>query len=667
MLSEVLERADAVASSIVGDGHEQPRQSLGGDHRSRRIHDEDEESSEDSDTFASAKKAASAVRAVPRLQKQPPNLKNGTLKDYQLAGLNWLIQLYESHLNGILADEMGLGKTVQSIALIAYIKQFRKVSGPHLVVVPKSTVSNWAREFEKWFPSAQVLTLLGNKDERKEIKQKFLTNKYNVLLTTFDMAMIESGLLKKYDWHLLIVDEAHRLKNENSKLFKELNQLKTRARLLLTGTPLQNNLHELWALLYFLLPDIFNSAAEFDSFFEVKNEEQEAEFLHKLHRVYCLSIFILMCKILKPFLLRRLKSDVAKTLPPKKEYLLYVGMTKMQKSVYRSILMKDIDAIQGQTGERTRLLNIMMQLRKAANHPYLFEGVEDRSLPVYGEHLVVNSGKMILLDGLIKRLLSQDSRILIFSQMARVLDILEDYCIFREFPHCRIDGSTSSEDRESQIEEFNRERSPKKIFLLTTRAGGLGINLYTADIVVIFDSDWNPQADLQAQDRAHRIGQTKPVHVYRFVTQNSIEERVVERAELKLRLDAIVIQQGRLTESSNKLSKDAMLSMIRTGADEVFRTEGDDISAGDIDRILSLGEESAQKLKQKTETQASKLSLLSGLDQTEDQALDADKIIDQSLAEDGSGTFSLNPEEGGFMSHILSALSNREKRQRQRM
>jgi SWI/SNF-related matrix-associated actin-dependent regulator of chromatin subfamily A member 5 len=328
-------------------------------------------------------------------------------------------------------------------------------------------------------------------------------------------------------------------------------------------------------------------------------------------------------------------------------------MPEMQREVYKGVLLKDLEAVQGASKERARLLNIVMQLRKAANHPYLFDGVEDRTLPPLGEHLITNSGKMIVLDKLIKKLLPQGSRILIFSQMARQLDILEDYCVFRQWQYCRIDGSTSSEDREDHISNFNAENSTKQVFLLTTRAGGLGINLATADIVIIYDSDWNPQADLQAQDRAHRIGQKKPVIVYRLVVRNTVEEKVVERAELKLRLDALVIQQGRATSSNaSKISKDAMLNMIRFGADQIFHAESTNLDE-DIDAIISRGEQITQQLKEQAESQAVKLSSILNSD-----AADPSEALDMEWAEEGKEL------DLKFLSNMVNALGKREKRNR---
>ena len=512
------------------------------------------------------------------------------MRDYQVQGLNWLIALYENGINGILADEMGLGKTLQTISFLGYLRFLRGVKGPHLIAVPKSTINNWAREFAQWIPEINILVFQGPKDERQElIKERLLPQKFDVCVTSYEMVLREKAHFKKFAWEYIIIDEAHRIKNEESMLSQIVRLFNSRNRLLITGTPLQNNLHELWALLNFLLPDVFSDSAAFDQWFQQQDADQDTV-VQQLH------------KVLRPFLLRRVKSDVEKALKPKKETNIYVGMSEMQVKWYRRILEKDIDAVNGAVGKRegkTRLLNIVMQLRKCCNHPYLFDGAEPGPPYTNDEHLVFNSGKMVILDRLLKRMKSQGSRVLIFSQMSRVLDILEDYCLMREFQYCRIDGSTAHEDRISAIDEYNREGSEKFIFLLTTRAGGLGINLTSADIVVLYDSDWNPQADLQAMDRAHRIGQTKQVYVYRFVTENAIEEKVLERAAQKLRLDQLVIQQGRAQATSKAASKDELLTMVQHGAEEIFEAEGGTIGDDDIDAIFRHGEERTKKLQER--------------------------------------------------------------------
>ncbi|KAI9386421.1 hypothetical protein POPTR_010G021400v4 [Populus trichocarpa] len=520
-----------------------------------------------------------------RLMTQPSCIQ-GKMRDYQLAGLNWLIRLYENGINGILADEMGLGKTLQTISLMGYLHEFRGITGPHMVVAPKSTLGNWMNEIRRFCPVLRAVKFLGNPDERKHIREELLAaGKFDVCVTSFEMAIKEKSTLRRFSWRYIIIDEAHRIKNENSLLSKTMRLYNTNYRLLITGTPLQNNLHELWALLNFLLPEIFSSAETFDEWFQISGENDQQEVVQQLH------------KVLRPFLLRRLKSDVEKGLPPKKETILKVGMSQMQKQYYKALLQKDLEVVNA-GGERKRLLNIAMQLRKCCNHPYLFQGAEPGPPYSTGDHLVTNAGKMVLLDKLLPKLKERDSRVLIFSQMTRLLDILEDYLMFRGYLYCRIDGNTGGEDRDASIDAFNKPGSEKFCFLLSTRAGGLGINLATADVVILYDSDWNPQVDLQAQDRAHRIGQKKEVQVFRFCTEYTIEEKVIERAYKKLALDALVIQQGRLAEQKT-VNKDELLQMVRFGAEMVFSSKDSTITDEDIDRIIAKGEEATAELDAK--------------------------------------------------------------------
>ncbi|XP_039114960.1 probable chromatin-remodeling complex ATPase chain [Dioscorea cayenensis subsp. rotundata] len=515
-----------------------------------------------------------------------PTCIQGKLRDYQLAGLNWLIRLYENGINGILADEMGLGKTLQTISLLGYLHEFRGISGPHMVVAPKSTIGNWMREIRRFCPVLRAVKFLGNPDERNHIRESLLVaGKFDVCVTSFEMAIKERTTLRRFSWRYVIIDEAHRIKNENSLLSKTMRLYRANYRLLITGTPLQNNLHELWSLLNFLLPEIFSSAESFDEWFQISGENDQQEVVQQLH------------KVLRPFLLRRLKSDVEKGLPPKKETILKVGMSQLQKQYYRALLQKDLEVINA-GGERKCLLNIAMQLRKCCNHPYLFEGAEPGPPYTSGEHLITTAGKMVLLDKLLPKLKERDSRVLIFSQMTRLLDILEDYLMFRGYLYCRIDGNTDGEDRDTSIEAFNQPGSDKFIFLLSTRAGGLGINLASADVVILYDSDWNPQVDLQAQDRAHRIGQKKEVQVFRFCTEYTIEEKVIESAYKKLALDALVIQQGQLSEHKT-VNKDELLQMVKFGAEMVFSSKDSTITDEDIDRIIAKGEEATAELDAK--------------------------------------------------------------------
>uniref|UniRef100_A0A8C2JUR4 SWI/SNF related, matrix associated, actin dependent regulator of chromatin, subfamily a, member 5 n=2 Tax=Cyprinidae TaxID=7953 RepID=A0A8C2JUR4_CYPCA len=564
-----------------------------GDNRHRRTEQE-----EDEELLNENSKATSVCT---RFDDSPSYVKNGKLRDYQVRGLNWLISLYENGINGILADEMGLGKTLQTISLLGYMKHYRNIPGPHMVLVPKSTLYNWMNEFKRWVPSLRAVCLIGDRDERTAfIRDTLLPGEWDVCVTSYEMLIIERAVFKKFNWRYLVIDEAHRIKNEKSKLSEIVREFKTTNRLLLTGTPLQNNLHELWALLNFLLPDVFNSSEDFDSWFDTNNCLGDTKLVERLHTVSSFSFdsYLDIC------------TDVEKSLLPKKETKMYIGLSKMQREWYTKILMKDIDILNSAGKmDKMRLLNVLMQLRKCCNHPYLFDGAEPGPPYTTDLHLVVNSGKMAVLDKLLPKLKEQGSRVLIFSQMTRMLDILEDYCMWRNYNYCRLDGQTPHEERQSitfssfpqiSINAFNEPNSSKFLFMLSTRAGGLGINLATADVVIIYDSDWNPQVDLQAMDRAHRIGQKKQVRVFRFITENTVEERIVERAEMKLRLDSIVIQQGRLVDpNTSKLGKDEMLSIIRHGATHVFASKESEITDEDIDAILERGEKKTMEMKEK--------------------------------------------------------------------
>lgn len=525
--------------------------------------------------------------------ESPSYIKNGAMRDYQVRGLNWLISLYENGINGILADEMGLGKTLQTIAMLGFLKIYRRNAGPHIVVAPKSTLQNWINEFRMWCPSLRAICLIGNQEERKIfIRDVLKPGKWDVCVTSYEMCVIEKTALKKFDWRYMVIDEAHRIKNEKSQLSKVAREYTTANRLLLTGTPLQNNLHELWSLLNFLLPDVFNSSEDFDAWFNTNQCLGDIGLVERLHAV------------LRPFLLRRLKSEVEKGILPKKEIKVFVSLTKMQRELYTKILLKEIDIVNGAgVVEKMRLHNIMMQLRKCSNHPYLFPGSEPGPPYTTDSHLVENCGKMIILDKLLPHFKAQGSRVLIFSQMTRVLDILEDFCIWRKYSYCRLDGQTAHEDRTRMMDEYNAENSEKFIFMLSTRAGGLGINLATADVVIIYDSDWNPQMDLQAMDRAHRIGQKKQVRVFRLITEHTVDEKIVERAEIKLRLDKLVIQQGRLIENQAlKLNKEEMLNIIRFGAKQVLALKDSEFMDEDIEKILQRSEERTNESNKKLES-----------------------------------------------------------------
>ena len=394
-----------------------------------------------------------------------------------------------------------------------------------------------------------------------------------VVITSYGMILRDIKHFRQMQWFHVTIDEGHRLKNKDCRLMHELKSLRSEHRLLLTGTPLQNNITELWSLLHFLRPDIFESAAFFKAWFgwdsrdenmkeQICDDTEKGDIVSKLHR------------ILHPFMLRRLKRDVAKNLPSKTEIVTYVGMTDGQRELYQAIV-KDMAGLAKQLREANcrgagggSLLNKLMQLRKCCNHPYLFADSDETD-----EQIVLMSGKIVVLDKMLKDLFAKNHKVLIFSQFTKMLDILEDYFFVRGWEKnvCRIDGSVHFTERQSQIDGFNDENSGKNIFLLSTRAGGVGINLASADTVIIFDSDWNPHMDNQAQDRAHRIGQKKDVFVYRFVVEGSVELKILERANNKRSLE-------RLTMAGNfggeKLKKEVK-SMRLEAVQEILQ---DDIS-----------------------------------------------------------------------------------------
>ncbi|XP_027645297.2 lymphoid-specific helicase [Falco peregrinus] len=566
--------------------------------------------------------------------QQPKIFTGGVMRWYQVEGMEWLRMLWENGINGILADEMGLGKTIQCIATIALMVE-RGVPGPFLVCGPLSTLPNWMSEFKRFTPEIPLMLYHGAQQERRKLVRKIHGRQgslqiHPVVITSFEIAMRDRNVLQHCFWKYLIVDEGHRIKNMNCRLIRELKQFNADNKLLLTGTPLQNNLAELWSLLNFLLPDVFDDLKSFESWFDITTitetaediiaKEREQNILHMLHQ------------ILTPFLLRRLKSDVALEVPPKREVVVYAPLTKKQETFYTAIVNRTIRNLLGNNEEEVveltptgrpkrrsrklvdyseehngspddleklirktqeevekerpvvevsipmdsevnlKLQNIMMLLRKCCNHPYLIEYPLDPATQQFkvDEDLVKNSGKFLLLDRMLPELKKRGHKILLFSQMTMMLDILMDYCYLRNFKFSRLDGSMSYTEREENMHQFNTD-SEVFLFLVSTRAGGLGINLTAADTVIIYDSDWNPQSDLQAQDRCHRIGQTKPVVVYRLVTANTIDQKIVERAAAKRKLEKLIIHKNQfkggksgLAQSKSCLDPQELIELLKS-------------------------------------------------------------------------------------------------------
>ncbi|RXM98621.1 Chromodomain-helicase-DNA-binding protein 4 [Acipenser ruthenus] len=596
-----------------------------------------------------------------KFDRQPDYLDStgGTLHGYQLEGLNWLRFSWAQGTDTILADEMGLGKTVQTAVFLSSLYKEGHSKGPFLVSAPLSTIINWEREFELWAPELYVVTYVGDKDSRAVIREnefsfednairggkkasrmkKEASVKFHVLLTSYELITIDMAILGSINWAALVVDEAHRLKNNQSKFFRVLNNYPLQHKLLLTGTPLQNNLEELFHLLNFLTPERFNNLEGFlEEFADIAKEDQ----IKKLH------------DMLGPHMLRRLKADVFKNMP----------------KYYKFILTRNFDALNTRGGgNQVSLLNVVMDLKKCCNHPYLFPvaAMEAPKMPngMYdGSTLTKAAGKLFLLQKMLRKLKDGGHRVLIFSQMTKMLDLLEDFLEHEGYKYERIDGGITGGMRQEAIDRFNapgapqfcfllstragglginlatadtvviydsdwnphndiqvptlhssacssghstysvsgvQSRSPYRAeqegddlplrdeglgggthhtapgapqfcFLLSTRAGGLGINLATADTVVIYDSDWNPHNDIQAFSRAHRIGQNRKVMIYRFVTKASVEERITQVAKKKMMLTHLVVRPG-LGSKTGSMSKQELDDILKFGTEELFKDE----------------------------------------------------------------------------------------------
>ncbi|MCJ1339542.1 swr1 complex component [Bachmanniomyces sp. S44760] len=766
------------------------------------------------------------------LKTKVPFLLRGTLREYQHFGLDWLAGLYANGTSGILADEMGLGKTIQTISLLAHIAEEHKIWGPHLIIVPTSVMLNWEMEFKKFLPGFKILTYYGTQEERKQKRKGWLDDdKWNVCITSYQLILADQQTFKRRAWHYLVLDEAHNIKNFRSQRWQTLLTFRSRARLLLTGTPLQNNLTELWSLMFFLMPSDstetgiagFADLQSFSQWFKKPvdqilehgrdtMDDEAKELVRRLHGV------------LRPYLLRRLKADVEKQMPAKYEHVVFCKLSKRQRHLYDGFMSRSQTRETLARGNYLSIINCLMQLRKVCNHPDLFEtrqtvtsyalpqsaaadfeikeflvrrrllsddALEKVNLNVinllpgangpmsaletiqtcrlgalgrlrqlvtqqYGRILpnmqfdgtsinttlsyLENSARTVRLGGLRhhayitslrsqrrplysyglmerlrfnlktlpyppspdkkaqlaewfsfkssimedmvlslsrrsaslqttiekfacvtpaavapgitslaltrpiieaiqdaqqlcpadafhearmrlsiafpdKRLLQYDCgklqrlaillrtlqagghRALIFTQMTKVLDILEQFLNIHGHRYLRLDGATRIEQRQILTDRFNND---KRIlaFILSTRSGGLGINLTGADTVIFYDLDWNPAMDKQCQDRCHRIGQTRDVHIYRFVSEYTIEANILRKANQKRMLDDVIIQEGEFTTDHFNTSTTDDERRSKLLDDDRAHEDGDAEASAAMDRVFGRGGTRAGKVSE---------------------------------------------------------------------
>jgi len=521
-----------------------------------------------------------------------PDSVTTTLRDYQLIGLDWMVKMHTKGMPFILGDEMGLGKTLQTISLIAHLKQANlTTTGPSLVICPLSVLYSWCHEIEKHAPSIKHFRLHASDPKEREVQKATIIKdilKYDVVITTYEMAKSQQilSLIRSTYFNLCVLDEGHVIKSKETMISDAVRKIHCQNKVILTGTPLQNNLVELYAILNFLYPLYFTKSDYFANAFDIGQNRIDPEMLLQAN------------KLLGLFMIRRLKEEVEKLMPKKMETKILCPLSSSQKFWYKGFLMNEIETLvkmseeenteEGGAGRYNMLRNLVMQLRKCCLHPYLFDFAEPDIEKTDVEELIASSGKLAVLDKLLRSLLKNGHRTCIFSQFTSMLNILEDYCVLRGWNYCRFDGSTPRAQRNHLINQFNAPGSDVFIFLMSTRSGGLGINLQTADTCILYDSDWNPQPDLQAMARVHRIGQKKVVHIYRLLSSGTVEERILERAEKKLYLDQMVNRGGSSQDMENDgtgLSSTELLASLKFGSNAIFSSENNLPSDSDIGKV----------------------------------------------------------------------------------
>ncbi|XP_060841457.1 lymphoid-specific helicase-like [Rhopalosiphum padi] len=567
---------------------------------------------------------------------QQPKLFNGNLKDHQIEGLLWIRTLYENGLNGILADEMGLGKTIQTIAFYCFLLEMG-INGPFLVIAPLSTIPNWLSEFSKFSPKLPTVLYHGTENERIALRPNFNKTKkvlnlncQPVIITTYDVVRRDITFLKKVNWKFITIDEGQKVKNANAHISKCLREFNCTNKLILTGTPIQNDMSELWSLLNWLMPKIFDQLEDFNSWFVIdKFFDSNDKIINMAKKDELLDIIL---KILKPFILRREKKDTDLKLPPKKEIVIYAPLTETQKVLYEATLNKqmeillnkekdsdlilevkskrrcvesivkytDINAIRVDVPEKEPedksiaisvcMQNTFMQLKKIVNHPYLIQMplIPGENKLLVNENIVKVSGKFQLLDAMLTKLRILGHKVLLFSTMTQLMDVIEEFLMFRKFSFTRLDGTMKIQTRVDAMTTFNSDPNCF-LMMISTRAGGLGLNLTSADTVILFDSDWNPQVDLQAQDRCHRMGQNKPVVVYRFCSKNTIDERILNFATAKRKLEKMIIGSGSFSRTTTLTlsSIEELMNLLKSSEyTKTMQPNGFILSDEELDAIL---------------------------------------------------------------------------------
>ena len=471
-----------------------------------------------------------------------------TLRDYQIDGVKWLYTIYKCNLGGILADEMGLGKTLQTITLIKHILK-EKENSKILIVSPTSLVYNWKKEFDKFAPNLKYTTVSESKNNRLKIFEE--KDKYNVFITSYGLVSNDNDEYEKIDFELCIIDEGQMIKNYKANMTQEVKKIKANCKITLTGTPIENNLTELWSIFDFIMPGYLNNVTNFRSKYNVNNTDEDSK-----------KILLSLKEQIKPFILRRKKSDVLNSLPEKIENNLYVELPEKQKLLYMKEVKETkqkIDELVGKEGflkSKMEILSLLTRLREICIDPnVIFENYNDVGI------------KMDTLLSIIKENILNNHKMLIFSSFKRVLDNVEKMLNKNGIASFMIDGSVKSMKRLSMVEDFNKDKTP--CFLITLKAGGTGLNLVGADTVIHLDIWWNPQVENQATDRAHRIGQTKNVTVTKIICKDTIEEHIMELQEKKKFLSDNLIEDNNNVKAISKLSESDIKKLLSFSNEEM--------------------------------------------------------------------------------------------------